>query len=175
MSNSSKAIFLDIDGVLCSHRCDEAYGYSVFDPEAVGYLKALCDESGAKLVVCSTWLGRDNEALHEKLKESGLDAYLHDDWRTGKDGQEVYGRNKASLIVKWANDHALVPEDALILDDKLHRDNRLPKAWQERVVAPTIKNGMQQEHYVQAKQKLGLPIVSPEEQTILQANQQRGR
>ena len=64
MSNR-KVIFLDIDGVLnterhyeycCKNRItsDERFGYP-FDPEVIGNLKKIIDETGAEIVISSSW------------------------------------------------------------------------------------------------------------------------
>lgn len=60
-----KIIFLDIDGVLNTERhyeycckngiaSDERFGYP-FDPEAVANLKKIIDETGAEIVISSSW------------------------------------------------------------------------------------------------------------------------
>ena len=60
-----KVLFLDIDGVLnterhyeycCKNRIasDERFGYP-FDPEAVDNLKKIIDETGAEIVISSSW------------------------------------------------------------------------------------------------------------------------
>ena len=60
-----KILFLDFDGVLNTERHHEhcyengivpvdKYGYA-FDPEAVANLKRIIDETGADIVVSSSW------------------------------------------------------------------------------------------------------------------------
>lgn len=59
-----KVIFLDIDGVLNSDAYAARYhkeilrekGYHIFvDPEAVNRVKKICDETGAKIILSSSW------------------------------------------------------------------------------------------------------------------------
>ena len=58
-----KVIFLDIDGVLNTGRWHaqmggniprDKYGYT-FDPNAVANLKKILDETGAEIVISSSW------------------------------------------------------------------------------------------------------------------------
>lgn len=76
---SNRVVFLDIDGVLLSHRSCLALGgwpndlslasLAMFDPVALGLLRAFCETSGAVLVLSSTW------RLHHSWREVG-DALL---------------------------------------------------------------------------------------------------
>ena len=81
-----KIIFLDIDGVLnhqnwFSRRHKEVnqndvvshYPFYEFDPESVEQLNRIIDETGAKVVVSSTWrLGRTITQLQEILDRVGF-------------------------------------------------------------------------------------------------------
>ncbi len=72
-----KVIFLDIDGVLNSTRSAvglgnyphslDAKGLALFDPVAVGIVKRLCSETGAKVVISSTWR---RQFLHGQIGEA---------------------------------------------------------------------------------------------------------
>ena len=64
IANIMKVIFLDIDGVLNSDAYAVRYqeeilrekGYHIFvDPEAVNRVKKICDETGAKIILSSSW------------------------------------------------------------------------------------------------------------------------
>jgi hypothetical protein len=57
-----KVLFLDIDGVLASMRTAVAFGgwphrlhHAMFDPVAIGLVRAVCRGSGAKVVLSSAW------------------------------------------------------------------------------------------------------------------------
>lgn len=76
-----KIVFLDIDGVLNSHRWfatkppDRGIGH--LDPEACARLQRLCDESGASIVVSSTWrLLHKLPALRSMLRARGVTATI---------------------------------------------------------------------------------------------------
>lgn len=77
-----KVVFLDIDGVLNSeswargrfdkidaHSIAAQYPYYEFDPESVKWLNYITEETGAKIVISSTWrLGRTIQQLNDLLK-----------------------------------------------------------------------------------------------------------
>lgn len=67
-----KVIFLDIDGVLnlCYEGRDE-YG-SLFHPHLVDNLKRLIDETGAKIVISSTWRFSGLVIMREMWDKRGL-------------------------------------------------------------------------------------------------------
>jgi hypothetical protein len=81
-----KVIFLDIDGVLnCElwyrkrhaevdmHEVSAQYPFYEFSPELVENLNRITEETGAKIVVSSTWrLGRTVEELQTLLKNVGV-------------------------------------------------------------------------------------------------------
>lgn len=80
--NSTKVIFLDIDGVLNSHiffrenlSTGSSAGDEKIDPKAVEQLNRITDATGAKLVISSSWriLFRDREQkLFDLLKRHGV-------------------------------------------------------------------------------------------------------
>lgn len=75
-----KIIFLDIDGVLNhqayyeSDRWDKNGGRdSDIDPKCVEYLNMIISDTGAKVVISSTWrIGRTVEQLQEALNKKGF-------------------------------------------------------------------------------------------------------
>lgn len=72
-----KVVFLDIDGVLNSAKTN----FHRIDPELVSHLNWLLDQSGAKVVVSSTW--RMFVTMPDELIRAGLDRErLAPDWRT---------------------------------------------------------------------------------------------
>lgn len=84
-----KVIFLDIDGVLnCDTTTNRIFGYDFVDDDKVDRLKRIIDETGAKVVLSSTWRtgwydlekGRGNTldadlfiALERRLLKSGIE------------------------------------------------------------------------------------------------------
>ena len=73
-------IFLDIDGVLNTkwwytqmHRNTpkDKYGYT-FDPRSVANLKKILDETGADIVISSSWKSFGLSELEEMWQDRGL-------------------------------------------------------------------------------------------------------
>jgi hypothetical protein len=84
-NSPKKIIFLDFDGVLNHERWyvdrqaekndgfTVGHPYSEFDPKSIEYLNDLIQETGAKVVVSSTWrLGRHRNDLQEILNKRGF-------------------------------------------------------------------------------------------------------
>lgn len=74
-----KIVFLDVDGVLNSHAwfADHGHERGHLDPEACARMQRLCDETGARIVVSSTWrLLHKTEALRSMFKARGLTAHV---------------------------------------------------------------------------------------------------
>lgn len=134
-----KVIFLDIDGVLNTEsyitavwdvveRMDkisnsknnimeylhDQYG-SLFDPMAIRFLKHICDQTGAKIVISSTW------------RHSGL-GEMQDMWKHRNLPSEVIGitpdhsrktgstLQRGKEIAEWLSEHTDV-ESYVIIDD----------------------------------------------------------
>jgi hypothetical protein len=110
--NQKKIIFLDIDGVLNHHLFYVAekeagrIGQRDTDPKSVEYLNTLCNETGAEVVVSSTWrLGRTTEQLQELLKEAGFTGKVigrTEDLRYGKGGESILRGNE---ILHWIKEN----------------------------------------------------------------------
>lgn len=65
-----KVIFLDVDGVLNRNSTTERFGpYIGIDLELVENLKYILEETGAKIVLSSTWRLEDNstQAVHDAV------------------------------------------------------------------------------------------------------------
>lgn len=79
-----KVIFLDIDGVLNTkwwytqmdgNTPKDKYGYA-FDPNAVANLKRIIDETGAYIVISSSWKSYGLSELEEMWQDRGLPGKL---------------------------------------------------------------------------------------------------
>ena len=101
-------IFLDVDGVLTSERCN---GYYDFDLWAVNFFLWACEQSGAKIVMSSAWrnLPRAKEWFTEMFGK-----HLHKDWRTG--GKDWH---RGDEIDEWLEQHPEV-DNFVIVDDTIH-------------------------------------------------------
>lgn len=113
-----KALFLDIDGVLNSRRTEVAFGgyphdfsehdMARFDWVAVGLIRKLCRETGAQIVLSSTW------RLHFTVAEvaAGLDLPIVDATPDSPAGYDGRGHE----IAAWLADHPEVTHYAIVDD-----------------------------------------------------------
>lgn len=90
MNNLYKIVFLDIDGVLNSDKFyrrrgepdfksedEPPYPLSEFDPESVGLLNKIINETNASIVVSSSWrIGRSIEELKELFNSVGIEGEI---------------------------------------------------------------------------------------------------
>lgn len=116
-------IFLDIDGVLnCDTTKERCHGMLGIDPEKVLLLKHIVDETGAQIVLSSTWKygwepvkkqlnDEFADYLDKALSDAGLKAI-------GKTDDEGYDRGQG--IIEYLAQH---PADAwIVLDDNIFND-----------------------------------------------------
>ena len=72
-----KAIFLDIDGVLnCSDSKSECNGYVGIDNVRIRRLKHIIDETGARIILISSWKEFWYKNLYDKILQDELANYL---------------------------------------------------------------------------------------------------
>jgi hypothetical protein len=117
-------ILLDFDGVLTSvantrrcrmeHRRPNIYGLDWFDPACLEALKTIVDETGAGIVVSSSWRDLGDEALGRVWEQTPMPGLF-----TGTTPMWIL--TKKAAIEAWVKAH---PDDRyVILDDA---DLRLP-------------------------------------------------
>jgi hypothetical protein len=100
-----KIIFLDVDGVICTGRLR----FNGLDPIPMGHLKRIIDETGAKVVISSSWRRRELEKTKslfpEWLQEHIIDqtVFKHD---YCKPTLQTYRGNE---IQTWIHDHLDFP------------------------------------------------------------------
>jgi hypothetical protein len=133
-----KVLFLDIDGVLNSHRTvyarkDFPHGFdgtdmNRFDPIAIDLIRDICDKTGASIVLSSSW--RILHSVHECA--NGLDLPIFDKTPINA-GAGVRGDE----IQAWLSDHPEVTQYAIIDDDS----DMLPEQA-TRFVKTDHKNGL---------------------------------
>ena len=126
-----KVIFLDIDGVLNTSKTFEirekieaetGIWHIEIDEFRVEYLKRIIDETGAKVVLSSTWkkdfenidgkiipIHEKGEELQNVLRKYGIE--LYDILKKG------YDLSREDLITIWLNEHQEV-ENFVIFDDE---------------------------------------------------------
>jgi len=118
-------LFLDIDGVVLSGRELWASGNNRYLPPAkIALVREVCDRTGCKIVVSSTW--RRSDETRPMLQHAGL--VLHDDWRTDwrNDyvGSIIIGQRRGVEIFRWLARHpgtayAIVDDDSDMLPEQM--------------------------------------------------------
>ena len=83
-----KAIFLDIDGVVCLHKtnCDDE---EVFDADCCRRLKEIMRQTGSKLVLSSTWR-LFPESIRDMLRQFKPFGIVKEDWEKEPANPPVY-------------------------------------------------------------------------------------
>lgn len=145
---SNKIIFLDIDGVLVTHRTLVLEHDWQFDPIGVRLLKKLmADHPGWNIVLSSTWRTMGNP--RPMLLSHGL-------WYVHKDPMTPFTMNmwRGDEINKWLAHHPEVT-DYIILDDEVSDlyENQMPF-----VVQTDPMNGITFENYLQIEKLMKGPV-----------------
>lgn len=116
-----KILFLDIDGVLNSvkffntlpHGFTTTRSDEILDPEAIERVNKIINETGAKIVVSSSWrIGLSLVELQILLKDHGITG----DIIGMTPSLSFKGRRRGHEIQAWLNNHLEVI-DFIILDD----------------------------------------------------------
>ena len=150
-----KVIFLDIDGVLNTgwwysqmdgNTPKDKYGYA-FDPRSVANLKKIVDETGAEIVISSSWKSFGLSELEDMWQERGLPGKLigitpnsvTDEMllNADLDHMEIFSI-RGMEIKEWLDKHGKKVSHYVIIDDM---DNFLPE---------------QKSHFVQTDPEVGI-------------------
>lgn len=121
---TNKVIFIDVDGPLIPLRAiylpTQTKIMSVFDPCATSMLLKLLDDSGAKLVISSSWGHQGSKVCADLFTKNGIDAdkYFHFDWRTPR----KMSSSRTQEIKWWLDDHPEVTHYVAIDDEGLDYD-----------------------------------------------------
>lgn len=146
-----KAIFLDMDGVLVTMRSHLAAKEDGFmrhiDLVGCKLLERLCRETGAKIVLSSTWrLHFDKPAMSMILCNGGFSRVpWHEQWRT----PQLLNRPRGHEIASWLEDNPV--EKFVIIDD----DPDMTEAQKPFFVQTNGNNGILYDDYLSAKSILG--------------------
>lgn len=146
-----KILFLDIDGVLNTDRqqwhCQmnniapvDKFGYA-FDSKAVENLATILEETGAEIVISSSWKFLGLQTLQKMWKDRNLPGDIIDITPNGK--------NKGWEIDEWLMNHEGQLSGYAIIDD-------------ENVMLPK-----QQKNFVQTKSQLGITSKEIEKSVII--------
>ena len=144
--NKGKVLFLDIDGVLNTDRqhwhCQmngvtpvDEFGYE-FDPKAVNNLTTIFEETGAEIVISSSWKFLGLQTLQKMWKDRNLPGTILD---ITPDGD-----NKGWEIDEWLLKHKGQVNGYAIIDD-------------ENDMQPE-----QQGHFVQTNSQFGITLKDAE-------------
>lgn len=137
---SEKAIiFLDYDGVITSTR---AMGFRELDIYTVTWIRWICEETGAKIVISSTW----RFGWPERFFRATWGEYLHADWRTA----EVGTTHRGEQVNEWLTRHA--PDKYLILDD----DNDFYDFQKPFLIQTDSQDGMLTKHLLAVREYFGI-------------------
>jgi len=141
----SKFIFLDIDGVLNSTNFNEYctnngfkewWTYGLLDQDCIMRLKRLVKQTGARIVLCSSWrTGCSNIAwLEQQLALYGLYIYgtTNDNARMGR-GQQ---------IMEWVHNHENCDNFVIFDDDNDIRDYPPETKVTTHLVVPLYSEGL---------------------------------
>lgn len=150
-----KVIFLDIDGVLNS--IDSAiaffakkknksmmYNEDRLDPVSIGLIQRVCEETGAKIVVSSTWrMGRTQKDFIELFAAYGWEDFPY------LDKTDTAGPVRGSEIQRWLVNNG--SPEYIILDD----DSDMLQEQHDRFIHVSNVNGFRSKHYCKALRLFG--------------------
>lgn len=149
-----KVIFLDIDGVLNSHAYDRKRNWNEqtdIDETRLPLVKRIVDETGAKIVLSSTW--REHWSVDTRLcDEDGI--YIN---RTfAKFGLEIYDKtpdlgidfDRPDEIRAWLNSAQETIESFVIIDDYRYGWGKLSDNFVK--TNPNFGLGLEEEHVQKA-------------------------
>jgi hypothetical protein len=154
---AKKVIFLDVDGEL-TYSAYRNKNTQDIDIEKVKLVKEICDSTGAKIVISSSWRMIEHlyDFLVSLLVENGLDVVgktpyipteVSDNASTTFDDLEYnikYGTGRAAEIQQWICEHDV--DNFVILDDEdwVWREYGYDKHWIQPIWFGN--GGLQREH-----------------------------
>jgi hypothetical protein len=114
-----KYIFLDIDGPINTGRNDyydpERNGHP-FDDMAVSQLRRIVSESGAAIIISSSWRHMGLDRLRELWREWTLPGHIAGA-TPGVWGDGTYYRTRGEEIRQWLSENARPPFSFVVIDD----------------------------------------------------------
>ena len=150
-----KVLFLDIDGVLNTkywytqvnrNTPKDKYGYA-FDPNAVANLKRIVEESGADIVISSSWKCMGLSQMEDMWRDRSLPGKIigitpnsvSDEMLLNADIDSIeLFHSRGEEIKEWLTTHGKYVSHYVIIDDM---DNMLPE---------------QQSHFVKTNPEVGI-------------------
>lgn len=123
----NKALFLDVDGVLCSWRAHFALGNSggiwyEWDPIAIEAIRRACTK-GVTIVVSSTWrMPGNRQHLLDQLTKHDLIGYVH----KSDPYTPQFNRQRGHEIADWLTRHPEVTSYRILDDDCDMMEEQMP-------------------------------------------------
>lgn len=149
-----KVIFLDIDGVLNSRAYDRKRNWNEqtdIDETRLPFVKKIVDETGAKIVLSSTW--REHWSIDPGLCDSD-GVYINNSF--AKYGLEIYGKtpdlgrnfDRPDEIKAWLDSTKENIESFVIIDDYRYGWGKLSDNFVK--TNPNFGSGLEEEHVQKA-------------------------
>ena len=132
-------IFLDIDGVITSART----GWHNWDIYAVNYLRWICKNAPAQIVITSTWRMNKDESFFKSI----FGEYLCSDWMT-----PIKHEMRGKEIEEWIYNYKIEIDKYLILDD----DTDFLEYQKENFIKTNFTNGLLWEEMHKIKKHFGI-------------------
>lgn len=158
-----RVVFLDIDGVLVFANSDECVSgrLGVMDRAAVGRLNRILADTGAVVVLSSTWrYNRDGPRTPERvLARAGFSGTIYGRtpmWAIRSRGLIVESPSRTDEIKMYLDEHPEIKSYVCLDDDALRG---IPEG---RHVATTWSSGLQEEHVAPAVRALLTPVPEAE-------------
>lgn len=121
-------IALDIDGCITSART----GWHIWDQSAVQFINWVCKQTGAKIVITSTWRFNHNKEFFEQFFGNNI----HDDWKTADlkvnsqiniNLKHLLGRSiiRGDEVALWIRHHNEITDYLIVDDDNDFHPNQI--------------------------------------------------
>jgi len=142
-----KILFFDIDGIINSKRTAMAFGgypwnaksLENFDLVALALIRLLCEQTGSKIVLSSSWrIDPDWKELADQLELPIID-------RTPQQLSSIRGEE----IADWLNSHPEITQYAIVDDNSDMLEEQLPY-----FVQTSAEDGLSYQNYLQLKKLL---------------------
>jgi hypothetical protein len=160
-------VFLDIDGVFCSHRVHVAHNaadaqmWQRFDPVAVDFMNYIHDTHPVQFVLMSTWkdgLRVDDDITQHWVRvafvNSGFRGTLASPWKTDpNDLAAIFRWDRADEVKHYLDAYAPDVDDFILFDDNRHRFADV--LHKQRLVLTDANNGLLYKHMLNAKSLMG--------------------
>lgn len=150
-------IFLDIDGVLVNRKSlmlakdkesfnEIAWWSNQIDPYAMGLLNKVIEETGALVVVSSTWrIGKNRTRLQEILKDAGFEGKVLGMTPRLSPEKGCASPERGKEIAEWLRTSPRPIDNFVILDD----DSDMG-ALMHKLVKTTFEIGLMESHMKKA-------------------------